>query len=669
MDFLFDKKYLILVLFINFILLPVSQIQAQSEVMAWGNITGVRVDGQLMEFESSLRLVSPCWSEITVTGKEKQQPLFDREGNIQTIKTGFGGQSGFRSRTEPQISFIQTVEDISKNTISVKLKTEVSVDTLIQGIYFCIDLPAKYYSNGTLKFLNASPAGKAVLPLINLKPEENKDPFKVSAKAISVDSPLRNIEISIHSKTKIFVRKETENFQIYIELLGSKLKKGDSSGREITLTAGGEIDHNPVELEIDSKNPGRRFDGIGGNFRLQNPRTDPAVIDYCLDNLRVAWGRVEMPWNLWHPEEEVNPVDAAESGNLNPRVKTAMEMAQRLAAMDMPVIISDWSAPNWAILGDPRDAYLNRSKGIFGYQLNPEKTQKIYQSIGDYIQYMKDYFGVEAAMFSFNESDLGINVRHTGEEHAEFIKGLGKHLASRGLSTKLLLGDNSDATTFDFIFPAMNDPETHKYIGAISFHSWRGCTDEILKKWADASIKMNLPLIVGEGSTDAAAWNYPEIFSEQSFALNEINLYTRICSICQPLSILQWQLTADYSILTGNGVFGIEGPLVPTQRFWNLRQLASTPVGSFSLPVTCDNKKVNCAAFSNIAKGQYAIHLVNNGASSPAIIKGIPDNVSVFEVFVTNSEQGMKKKGEVEVNEGTVQFTLEQAGFTTLICK
>ncbi len=30
---------------------------AQPEVMAWGNLTGIRVEGQLMEFESNLRVV------------------------------------------------------------------------------------------------------------------------------------------------------------------------------------------------------------------------------------------------------------------------------------------------------------------------------------------------------------------------------------------------------------------------------------------------------------------------------------------------------------------------------------------------------------------------------------------------------------------------------------
>ena len=79
----------------------------------------------------------------------------------------------------------------------------------------------------------------------------------------------------------------------------------------------------------------------------------------------------------------------------------------------------------------------------------------------------------------------------------------------------------------------------------------------------------------------------PQIFLEQSFALYEINLYIRILAIAQPKSILQWQMTADYSLLAGGGIFGDNGPLRPTQRFWNLKQLASTPPRSFALPVQC----------------------------------------------------------------------------------
>jgi hypothetical protein len=213
----------------------------------------------------------------------------------------------------------------------------------------------------------------------------------------------------------------------------------------------------------------------------------------------------------------------------------------------------------------------------------------------------------------------------------------------------------------------MNDPETHKYIAAISFHSWRGCNNETLNKWADAAKKMNVPLIVGEGSTDAAAWNYPDIFSEQTFALYEINLYTRLCAICQPLSILQWQLTADYSVLIGAGVFKTEGPLRPTQRFWNLKQLASTPENAFAIPFSCTKEEISAAAFGNIARGEYAIHIVNNGAECEATILGIPSGIREFKMYVTNGEQGMNELSPVLVNNGKITFNLSAAGFTTLI--
>ena len=61
------------------ILIP-SVICAQPEVMAWGNSTGIRVEGKLMEFESSLRVVENGWQNYSATGKEKQQPKYDRDG-------------------------------------------------------------------------------------------------------------------------------------------------------------------------------------------------------------------------------------------------------------------------------------------------------------------------------------------------------------------------------------------------------------------------------------------------------------------------------------------------------------------------------------------------------------------------------------------------------------
>ena len=230
----------------------------------------------------------------------------------------------------------------------------------------------------------------------------------------------------------------------------------------------------------------------------------------------------------------------------------------------------------------------------------------------------------------------------------------------------MLLGDNSDATTFDFILPALNDEATHKYIGAVSFHSWRGCDDATLHKWAGAAHALNVPLLVGEGSTDAAAHRYAEIFNESTFALYEINLYVRICAICQPLSILQWQLTSDYSLLWGGGIYGSQGPLHPTQRFFNIKQLASTPADALAIPVDCSKKNVNCAAFGNYARGEYAVHMVNNGAACKAVIQGLPAGVSQCKVWTTNQTDQMTET-LVSVVDGKAEVPLPPISFVTLV--
>ena len=293
---------------------------------------------------------------------------------------------------------------------------------------------------------------------------------------------------------------------------------------------------------------------------------------------------------------------------------------------------------------------------------------RIAESIAGYLLFLKEQYGVEASMFSFNESDLGINVRQTPREHTELIKTLGPSFAGKGLATKLALGDTSDANPIEFIRPAMRDPEAVKYVGAVDFHSWRGCTDKILAQWRDAARELNVPLIVAEGSTDAAAYRYPQILLEQSFALYEINLYLRILAIAQPRSILQWQLTADYSPLAGGGIFNDNGPLRPTRRFWNLKQLASTPPRSFSLPVACNQQpNITCAAFGDIANGIYTVHMVNHGATRRATLSGLPPTMKRLRLWVTDADRGMQESDPVPVAEGKAQFSLAATSYTTVV--
>lgn len=632
----------------------VANLVAQPLVKGYGNLEGIRIEGQLMEFESSLRVVAPDWKSELKTAKEQQRPDYKREGNQQIVTSKLG-----------TVRLKEVVEPMGRGEARVRVSFTAESDTNIAGAYFAVQLPADQYAGGTAELVNpASGAPKQV----TLSAGQMNDGAYLRAKAsgIAFKSPKRRLKVTFVEPLEVVVRNSMEegnnDFVAYFPVIKGNTTKGQKATQTFLLKADGEIDHRPVSFRLDTSRPGRAFKGMGGNFRLQNPEMDPKVIDYNLDNMRVAMGRVRAPLNFWQPDEDMNPIRAAHRGDLHPIVKADMEMAQRLARRDIPVVLSAWSAPEWAIIGKP-----HRGPGPDGERGNPldqDKAQALYKSIADYIEYMKDAYGVQVEYFSFNESDLGIDVRQTADEHAKLIRELGAYFAKRGLKTKLLLGDTADANGWPFLKAAMNDPKTHPYIGAVSFHSWRGWDTETLQKWYDAAYRMHVPLIVGEGSTDAAAWGFPDIFSEQSFAMTEIKLYTRILSICQPQTILQWQLTSDYSVLAGGGVYGNdEEPLHPTQRFWNLKQIASSPKDALWMPFSGDRPDIYSAAFGDKTKGKYVFHIVNDGASRKATITGLPDGIDTLHKFVTDHQRGMKDVGAIPVKDGEAEVTLDPVSF------
>ena len=598
--------------------------KGQVEVEPWGNITGIRVEGQLMEFESTLNVVGNNWSNIQATAKERQRPLYSREGNKQIITTQIDS-----------VYFKEVVEDSSEGVANVSITVTAHSAVNMRGIFFGIKVPG-------MKGLALSASGiKFTAAHRQLELTFDRDDMVTGPSGGSIDSWL------------------------YVPIQQDSMQTGQVVQRSFIIKATGDIDRTPIHLSLNTTRTGRAFAGLGGNFRIQNPTTDPGVIDYNLEHLRVAWARVEFPWRFWQPGLTDQPVDSAMAGKIHPAVQRAINMASRLSKKGIPLILSAWFPPDWAIEGPYKSK--PGPDGVWGNPLSASHMEDIYASITGYILYLKKAYGVEIKLFSFNESDLGINVRMTAQQHNVLIKALGAYFIAHGLGTKMLLGDNSDATTYAFIDPAMNDAGALPYIGAVSFHSWRGWDTATLQKWADAASRLKLPLIVAEGSIDAAAWNYPAIFREQTYALKEISLYTRLLAICQPVSILQWQLTTDYSLLTGGGVWGDNGPLTPTQRFWNLKQLADTPPGLMAMPLTCDRPEVVCAALGDNVKGVYVLHLVNNGASRAVVLSGLPTRVKQLRVYITNKNKAVEEEQRVAVSKGMARFTLEAMSYVSLI--
>ena len=624
----------------------VNEAYSQAEVEPWGNITGIRKHGQLFEFESGITVISNNGSHFVSTGKERQRPHYKRNGDEQDVTTNIDS-----------LFFKESVKDLSAGKAKVTLTLNAHADATFDGVYFCITLPNENYRNSQLRLSGVKDSLRNFVAA-----GKNYDE---TAEGIEFKSSTRGLKIQFDQPARVMLRKDNKNnLLLYVGLKLNGAHKEDTVQRTYTIKASGDIDKAPVNLAINTSQPGRAFDGLGGNFRLQNPKGDPQVIDYCLQNLRVAYSRVEMPWRFWQPSKDIDPTASADSGKLHPAVKKAMQMAHRLDSMGIPIILSAWFPPGWAASGKVNFRPVN---GVWGNPLNKDNMDAIYKSIADYILYLKNKYGTEVKLFSFNESDLGINVRVTAQEHDDFIKGCGAYFAAHGLKTKMLLGDNSDATSYRFIYPALNDPEAKPYIGAISFHSWRGCDAVTLQKWADATTSLNVPVLVAEGSIDAAAYSYPDIFQEQTYALKEIDLYTRLLAICQPESILQWQLTADYSPLIGGGIFGNNEPLHPGQRFWNLKQLSITPKGLFAMPITCDRSSISVAALGDNNKNAYAIHIVNTGTKRKVTLTGLPAGVKQLQVYITSKTLNMKESNPVKVNNGVAKFKLVATSYTTLI--
>ncbi|MGI4822556.1 MAG: hypothetical protein ACRYFV_15205 [Janthinobacterium lividum] len=649
-----SSHYLSTVLVTSTLLLGtgVPEAHAQVEIAPWGNLTGIRQEGQLLDINSSLQLVVSDWAHATATGRERQRPHYTRQGAQQRITTRLDS-----------LNLTETVADAGPGKATVTVSAAARSDMAVLGLFFALALPPQ----SAIELLDAQ--GKVVARRQASGPP---DAAPVLASRLRIIDPTHRIEVGLPEPTAVLLKnsesrdKQNQGPHLYLPILAGHVAKSQTTQKTYTFTATGTIDRAPIHLTLNTAQPGRAFAGFGGNFRLQNPTGDPQVIDYCLKNMRVAYGRVEMPWQLWQPNLTQDPTAAAKQGQLHPHVRESMEMAQRLGKLGMPVIVTAWSAPQWAVVGEQGNGTGPGANGRWGAPLNQANIAASYKSIADYLVYLKEQYGLEAVMFSFNESDLGINIRQTGQEHDELIKGLGAYFVSRGLKTKLLLGDNSDATSNEFIYPALRDPAARPYIGAVSFHSWRGWDTETLQKWTAAAKEINLPLLVGEGSIDAQAWGYPQVFEEPTYAQEEISLYMRLLTICQPLSILQWQLTSDYSPLAGGGIFGNNAPLHPTQRFWNLKQLAATPKDVVFMPLTADRPNVTCAAMGNAAKGAYAVHVVNNGATRQVTLTGLPDKVKTLRSYVTDQQNHMKEGPRMTVTKGQAHFTAAATSYTTL---
>jgi hypothetical protein len=661
-----------------------------AECNGWGEFRGIRVEGQLLPFSTSVKIADPQGKILAFSATQTtSNAQFSRRDATQTSSAAiyYG-----------QLSYRQTVEDIAPGTAKVTLSVTATRPLAVGGAYYYVTLPADLFSDAIVNYHSAVKVD-VVPPVEVARFPVGKKYAVVDAHGIQFVTPTRTLDLIFDTPREISLQRDTfidtdykmqpelslpvdpkslDRIAFCFPLATGNMTQGQQASATFTIKTSVTPDKTPIKLALDLTHPGPGFDGIGGNFRIQSTQ-DQAHIAYNLENLRVAWGRVEMPLAQWQPQENVDPVATAPAsatapataparggfggrggagGPNNSSVRQAMEMARTLAQKNIPFFISTWSIPQWA--SAPAQRRPDQPSGIQAGRFNPDKMPALYKAIGSYLTYMKANYNAEPAAFSFNESDLGINVLFTPQEHADFIKGLGKYLEAQGLKTKLLLADAASPHPLGFITPAMRDPECRKYISGVSFHSWHDGTNEEFAAWGQAARELNVPLYCGEGGIDADAHRYPQIFSEPWFCLFEIQTYLGVMQYGQAASVLHWQLTENYGVLASRN-----GTLTPTRRFFHLKQLDLTPPGTPFLPLIGAAPEITHAAYGNDAKG-YAIHLLNTGARRQITLTGLPASIKELHVVVTDPGRQMKELDKVPVNGGSATVTLDPEALTTL---
>lgn len=91
-----------------------------------------------------------------------------------------------------------------------------------------------------------------------------------------------------------------------------------------------------------------------------------------------------------------------------------------------------------------------------------------------------------------------------------------------------------------------------------------------------------------------------------------------------------------------------------------------TPADALAIPFTVDKSNVNVAAYSNLAQGCSAVHVVNNGASCPIEVTGLPAQSSYAVAYVTNSQQNAEAQ-RLDVVDGCVRVEMPAESFVSIL--
>lgn len=513
------------------------------------------------------------------------------------------------------------------------LRYSTSVSSLsgaAASVEFILDLPREVFLRGKLTLAGSAPvslpdalhAGSALVSgkassvrfedadgniAVNIDLGEARDIEVVDSwQAIGPAHILPNMALDEGAQFgTMYYNKTRRSYQVRIPMLpasaGPDLK--DSFNALISLANSTAAE--PARLSVDTSKARYRFDGFGANFCWDNSRGPTRPIqEYLMKALKSAWARTEMKITQWDQDR----------ATLAPAVKYDLETMRRLQQMGIPYVISVWRVPE--------RFYIDASAeppGARGRAIRADAWEELTRLFADYLLFAKKEYGVEPDMFSFNEGNIGVNVRLTPEEHTLQIKVMGAAFERLGLKTKMLLADAVPArNTHVFALDAAADPEARKYIAGVGFHSWGGASPRQYAEWGDLAEWLKVPLLVTELGVDSQSF-LTNAWDSYHHGLREAQFTQEMLLHARPQGTQFWQYTDDYALVRVRD----DGSIERTPRFWMMKHFTDlTPLKSEALATVSDQGQVLLTAFR---KGRiHALHIVNRGGARDAVLAGTP---------------------------------------------
>jgi hypothetical protein len=233
----------------------------QAELAPWGNLTGLRVQGQLLETTTSLRLVRPGAASEVITRHEAQRPRYTRQGAAQLVTTRLDS-----------VDLRETVTDLGPGRATVAVLATAQAATPLLGTFLALDLPAGQYAQAQVQFLDAQ--GK-VLAQQALSGAPGESPV---ASRLRIVAAARQLDITLATPGKVLLRpsKPGQPLLVYLPIQTGNLAKGQTAQQTFTIAVHGHRGPRPGTAGAGCHAAGPAVGGLWGQLSAAKPQGRPA---------------------------------------------------------------------------------------------------------------------------------------------------------------------------------------------------------------------------------------------------------------------------------------------------------------------------------------------------------------------------------------------------------